>query len=72
MEFKENYRKLGIYLQVEEKLKSKNFELEEIDKKISAKKSELESLKNEVIELKDFINQKFKEDNCPIPQNMLH
>ena len=36
MEFKENYRKLGIYLQVEEKLKSKNFELEEIDKKISA------------------------------------
>lgn len=56
MEFKENYRKLGIYLQVEEKLKSKNFELEEIDKKISAKKSELESLKNEVIELKDFIN----------------
>lgn len=62
MEFKENYRKLGIYLQVEEKLKSKNFELEEIDKKILAKKSELESLKNEVIELKDFINQKFKEE----------
>lgn len=60
--FKENYRNIGIYLQVEEKLKSKNFELEEIDKKISAKKSELESLKNEVIELKDFINQKFKEE----------
>ena len=76
MEFKENYRKLGIYLQVEEKLKNKNFELEEInkklsskkseleeiDEKISSKKSELELLKNEVIELKDFINQKFKEE----------
>lgn len=62
MGFKENYRKLGIYLQVEEKLKSKNFELEEINKKIFAKKSELESLKNEVIELKNFINQKFKEE----------
>lgn len=76
MGFKENYRKLGIYLQVEEKLENKNFELEEINKKISVKKSELEEidekisskkselelLKNEVIELKDFINQKFKEE----------
>lgn len=90
MGFKENYRKLGIYLQVEEKLKNKNFELEEINKKISVKKSELEEidekisvkkseleeidekisskklelelLKNEVIELNDFINKKFKED----------
>lgn len=76
MGFKGNYRKLGIYLQVEEKLKNKNFELEEINKKLSSKKSELEEidekissekselelLKNEVIELKDFINKKFKED----------
>ena len=80
MGFKERFRKLDIYFQLEEKLKNKtleleevmikleakNFDLQEINKKISLKKSELESLKTEAIELKDFINQKFqkKYKNC--------
>lgn len=76
MVFKEKYRKVGIYLQVEKKLENKNLELEEVEikletkkseleqinEKISVKKSELESLKTEIIELKDFINQNFKEE----------
>lgn len=76
MGLKEKWKKVGIYLQVEEKLETKNLELEEVEKKletkkneleeinkeISSKKAELESLKTEAIELKDFINQDFKEE----------
>lgn len=76
MGFKDKNRKIDIYFQTKEKLENKNLELEEIEReletkkselkeievKISKKKSELESLKTEVIEIKDFINQKFKED----------
>lgn len=76
MSFKERYRKVGIYFQVEEKLENKKLELEEAEiqlekkkaeleefsRKISLKKAELQSLKTEVIELKDFINQNFKEE----------
>lgn len=76
MRFKEKFRKVGIYFQVEEKLENKNLELEEVEikletkkaeleeisKKISLKKAELESLKTEAIELKDFINQNFKDE----------
>lgn len=76
MKFKEQYRKVGIYLQIEEKLENKNLELEKVEiklktkkseleginEKISEKKSELEALKTEIIELKDLINQNFKEE----------
>lgn len=41
-------------------LETTKSELEEINKKISIKKSELKSLKTEIIELKNFIDQKFE------------
>lgn len=76
MKFKDIHKKVGIYFQVGEKLENKTLELNEIEKKletrkselqeietkISKKKNKLESLKTEIIELKDFINQKFKEE----------
>lgn len=76
MEFKERLEKVKLYYEVEEKLETKSEELESVERKlknkkreleqisdnISKKKSELELLKIEVIELKDFIDEEFKEE----------
>lgn len=50
---------MGFREKIREK-KEKKLKLDEIDKKISEKKSELESLKTEIMELKNFIDQKFE------------
>ena len=76
MKFKEKDRKIDVCLQIEEKLENKSLELEEVEiklknkqseleainKKISVKQFELKALKTEIIELKDFISQNFKEE----------
>ena len=65
MGFKENYRKLGIYLQVEEKLKNKNFELEEINKRLNSindkKKENVEN--NEEIKVDNVNDQNLNNTN---------
>lgn len=50
---------MGFREKIREK-KEKKLKLDKIDKKISEKKSELESLKTEIMELKNFIDQKFE------------
>lgn len=50
---------MGFKEKIREK-KEKKLKLDKIDKKISEKKSELESLKTEIMELKNFIDQKFE------------
>lgn len=76
MKFKERIKKIDLFFNIEKELEIKNLELKEIEQKISNnkgelekinqkisnKKTELESLKTEILELKDFINSKFKEE----------
>ena len=76
MGFKEQMKKVNIYIHIEEKLRAKNLEfkktieklnkkkdkLKNIEQKISSKIIVLEFLKTEIKELKNFINLKFKEE----------
>lgn len=76
MSIKDRFKKVKIYFQVEERLEDKKSELTEIERQVNIKKAELEetetaisrkkeelsSLKTEVADLKDYINQKFKDE----------
>lgn len=86
MKFEERLNRIKLFLNIEEELQLKSSQLEEIQQKttekinelkeieeeVSKKKNELQSLKIEAIELKDFINSKFKEDfkNCDYKVNI--
>lgn len=76
MKFKERLKKVKLFLNIEKELQVGSLQLEEIQQKITENKNELKEveeevgkkktklqlLKTEIIELKDFINSKFKED----------
>ena len=62
MNLKEKLKMVVSCLEIEKEVQTKRLELDEINRNLESKKIELESLKTEIIELKDFMNSKFKEE----------